>query len=193
MGSKGVLPDFIWISQDTNVGFCCLLCHHLLLLSAKNEPKICVHSRVTCKLAIIAPRPVVIKLGYQTTHFWNYLHQVSFSTFCDLIGEINLHFFSFLWMSDCFTIPTFWHLVLWKWSWWTLVKMSSWQQNDTTEHNHFDIYIGRVCNKAVDGHCVKLVYISYTLYHPMLVKKWIQNVLYVEARSKLYLIYVYDL
>jgi hypothetical protein len=25
MVSNGVLPDFFWISQDTNVGFCCLL------------------------------------------------------------------------------------------------------------------------------------------------------------------------
>jgi len=53
-GFSAVLADFFWISQDTNVGFCCLLCHHLLLLSAKNGPKIRVRSRVTCKLAIIS-------------------------------------------------------------------------------------------------------------------------------------------
>jgi hypothetical protein len=52
------LADLFWISQDTNVGFCCLLCHHLLLSSAKNGKKIRVRSRVTCKLAIIGPRPV---------------------------------------------------------------------------------------------------------------------------------------
>jgi hypothetical protein len=48
MVSNGILPDFFWISQDTNVGFCCLLCHHLLLSSAKNGQKICMLSRVTC-------------------------------------------------------------------------------------------------------------------------------------------------
>ena len=56
MVSNGVLPDFFWISQDTNVGFCC---HHLLLSSAKNGQKIHVRSRVTCKLAIIGLRPVM--------------------------------------------------------------------------------------------------------------------------------------
>jgi hypothetical protein len=46
MVSNGVLPDFFWINQDTNVGFCCLLCHHLLLFSANNGPKIRMRSRV---------------------------------------------------------------------------------------------------------------------------------------------------
>jgi hypothetical protein len=68
MVSNGVLPDFFWISQDTNVWFCCLICHHLLLLSAKNEQKNCVRSRVTCKLAIIGPWPVphifIVKLRW---------------------------------------------------------------------------------------------------------------------------------
>jgi hypothetical protein len=58
MVSNGVLPDFFWINQDTKVELCCLLCHHLLLPSAKNSPKIWVRSRVTFKLAIIGPRPV---------------------------------------------------------------------------------------------------------------------------------------
>ena len=53
MVSNGVLPDFFLISQDTNVRFCCLICHHLLLSSAKNGQKIRVRSRITCKLAII--------------------------------------------------------------------------------------------------------------------------------------------
>jgi hypothetical protein len=39
MVSNGGLSDFCWISQDTNVGFCCLLCHHLLLSSAKKWPE----------------------------------------------------------------------------------------------------------------------------------------------------------
>jgi hypothetical protein len=58
MVSNGDLPDFFLISQNTNVGFCCLLCHYLLLSSAKNGQKIRIHSRVTCKLAIIGPQPV---------------------------------------------------------------------------------------------------------------------------------------
>ena len=58
MVSNGDLSYFFWISQDTNVGFCCLFCHHLLWSSAKNVQKIRMHSRVTCKLAIIGPRPV---------------------------------------------------------------------------------------------------------------------------------------
>ena len=68
MVSNGVLPNFFWISQDTNVGFCCLLCHHLLLSSAKNGAKICIRSRVTCKLAIIGPRPVPILWRIMSRH-----------------------------------------------------------------------------------------------------------------------------
>ena len=45
MVSNGVLPDFFWIGQDTNVGYCCLFCHRLLLLSAKNGPTIRVRLR----------------------------------------------------------------------------------------------------------------------------------------------------
>jgi hypothetical protein len=68
MVSNGVLSDFFWISQDTNVGFCCLLCHHLLLSSAKNGEKIRVRSRVMCMLAIIGTWLLLVLDQYKQTN-----------------------------------------------------------------------------------------------------------------------------